>query len=72
MSHLDEFSIVFMDEFQVDVLFLNNRMIDVKAVINGINIDMTLIYGDRVFRKKEIKFRNLLPVLPPLNMVRGL
>ena len=58
--------------FKLMFYFLNNRMIDVKAVINGINIDMTLIYGDRVFRKKEIKFRNLLPVLPPLNMVLGL
>ena len=43
----------FMDEFQVDVLFSNNRMIDVKAVINGIKVFMTFVYGDPVLEKRD-------------------
>lgn len=55
-------ALIFMDEFQVDILFSNNQMIDVKAVINGIKFLMTFVYGDPVLEKK-IKFGNVLRVL---------
>ena len=42
-----------MDRFQVDVLFSNNRMIDVKAVINGIKVYMTFVYGDPVLERRD-------------------
>ena len=46
-------ALFFMDEFQVDVLFSNNRMIDVKAVINGINVYMTFVYRDPVLERRD-------------------
>ena len=42
-----------MNEFQVDILFLNNRMIDVKAVIDGINVYMIFVYGDHVLERRN-------------------
>ena len=45
-------ALFFMDEFQVDVLFSNNQMIDVKAVINGIKVYMTFVYGDPVLERR--------------------
>ena len=46
-------ALFFMDEFQVDVLFSNNRMIDVKAVINGIKVYMTFVYRDHVLERRD-------------------
>ena len=43
----------FMDEFQVNVLFLNNRMIDIEAVTNGIKVYMTFVYGDPVLERRD-------------------
>ena len=42
-----------MDEFQVNVLFSNNRMIDIKTVIDGIKVFMTFVYGDPVLERRD-------------------
>ena len=42
-----------MDEFQVNVLFSNNRMIDIEAVIDGIKVFMTFVYGDPVLERGD-------------------
>ena len=42
-----------MDEFQVNVLFSNNRMIDIEAVIDGIKVFMMFVYGDPVLERRE-------------------
>ena len=42
-----------MDEFQVNVLFSNNCMIDIEAVIDGIKIYMTFFYGDPILEKRD-------------------
>ena len=52
-------ALFFMDEFQVDVLFSINRMIDIKAVINGINVYMTFVYGDPVLEKRDQAWERL-------------
>ena len=36
-------ALFFMNEFQVNVLFSNNRMIDIEAVIDGIKVYMTFV-----------------------------
>ena len=46
-------ALFYMDEFQVNVLFSNNRMIDIEAVIDGIKVFMTFVYGDRVLERRE-------------------
>ena len=46
-------ALFFMDEFQVVILFSNNRMIEVKAVINEINVYKTFVYGDHVLEKRD-------------------
>ena len=47
---LDLFS---MDEFQINVLFSNNRMIDGETVIYGIKVFMTFVYGDHVLEHRD-------------------
>ncbi|KAF8106023.1 hypothetical protein N665_0148s0011 [Sinapis alba] len=42
-----------MDDFQINVLFSNNRMIDVEAIIDGIKVYMTFVYGDPVLEHKD-------------------
>ena len=42
-----------MDEFQVNVLFSNNRMIDIEAVIDGIKFFMMFVYGDPVLERRD-------------------
>ena len=42
-----------MNEFQVNVLFSNNRMIDIESVIDGIKVFMTFVYGDHVLERRE-------------------
>ncbi|CAA7014948.1 unnamed protein product [Microthlaspi erraticum] len=37
-----------VDEFQVNVVYSDNRMIDVEAVIEGNNVFLTFVYGDPV------------------------
>ena len=63
-------ALFFMNEFQIDVLFLNNRMIDVKAVINGINIYMTFVHGDPVLERRD-PVRNVLRISQQLKMDLG-
>ena len=46
-------ALFFMDEFQVNVLFSNNRMIDIEAVIDGIKVYMTFVYGDPVLERRD-------------------
>ena len=46
-------ALLFMDEFQVNVLFSNNRMIDIEAVIDGIKVFMTFVYGDPVLEHRD-------------------
>ncbi|XP_056855051.1 uncharacterized protein LOC130504459 [Raphanus sativus] len=46
-------ALFFMDEFQVNVLFSNNRMIDIEAVIDGIKVFMTFVYGDPVLERRD-------------------
>lgn len=48
------------DEFQINFLFLNNKMIDIEAFIDdieafidGINIFMTFVYGDPVLKHRN-------------------
>ena len=47
-------ALFYMDEFQVNVLFSNNRMIDIEAVIDGIKVFMTFVYGDPVLDRREL------------------
>ena len=42
-----------MDEFQVNVLFSNNRMIDIETIIDGIKVFMTFVYGDHVLERRD-------------------
>ena len=46
-------ALLFMDEFQVNFLFSNNRMIDIEAVIDRIKFFMTFVYGDTVLERRE-------------------
>nr|VDD24878.1 unnamed protein product [Brassica oleracea] len=46
-------ALLFTDEFQVNVLFSNNRMIEIEAVIDGIKVFMTFVYGDPVLERRE-------------------
>ena len=46
-------ALFFMDEFQVNVLFSNNRMIDIEAVIDGIKVYMMFVYGDHVLERRD-------------------
>ncbi|XP_033134325.1 uncharacterized protein LOC117127773 [Brassica rapa] len=46
-------ALFFMDEFQVNVLFSNNCMIDIEAIINGIKVYMTFVYGDPVLERRD-------------------
>lgn len=48
-----------MEEFQVNVLFSNNRMIDVKAVIDGMQVFLTFVYGDPVHARREMVWERL-------------
>ncbi|CAA7045965.1 unnamed protein product [Microthlaspi erraticum] len=48
-----------MDEFQVNVIFSNNRMIDVEAVIDGNKVFMTFVYGDPVQDQRELVWERL-------------
>ncbi|KAL0846715.1 hypothetical protein Bca101_019961 [Brassica carinata] len=42
-----------MDESQVNVLFSNNRMIDIEKIIDGIKVFMTFVYVDLVLKRRE-------------------
>ena len=46
-------ALFFMDEFQVNVLFSKNRMIYIEAVIDGIKVFMTFVYGDPVLERRN-------------------
>ncbi|KAF8113566.1 hypothetical protein N665_0048s0027 [Sinapis alba] len=46
-------ALFFMEDFQVNVLFSNNRMIDIEAIIDGIKVFMTFVYGDPVLERRE-------------------
>ena len=46
-------ALFFMDDFQVNVLFSNNRMIDIEAIIDGIKVYMTFVYGDPVLERRD-------------------
>ena len=37
-----------MDEFQINVLFTNNIMIDIEAIIDGKKVFMTFLYREPV------------------------
>ena len=65
------FALFFMDEFQIDILFSNNRMIDVKAVISGINVYMAFVYGDPVLEKRDQVWERLTRFLPQLEIDFG-
>ena len=53
-------AILFMDEFQVNVLLSNNRMIDIEAIIDGIKVFMTFVYGDLVLERREQVWERLM------------
>ena len=55
-------ALLLMDNLRVNVLFSNNRMIDVEAVIDGVKVFMTFVYGDP----------NVLHVLPLRDLDHGL
>ena len=42
-----------MDEFQVNVLFSNNIMIDIETIIIGIKVHMTFVYEDLVLERRD-------------------
>lgn len=42
-----------MDEFQINVLFTNNKIIDIEAVIDGIKVFLTFVYGDPVLKCRD-------------------
>ena len=46
-------ALFFMDDFQVNILFSNNRMIDIEAVIDGIKVFMTFVYGAPVLERRD-------------------
>ena len=46
-------ALFFMDNFQVNVLFSNNRMIDFEVVVDGVKVFMTFVYGDLVLERRE-------------------
>ena len=46
-------ALFFMDDFQISVLFSNNHMIDVEAVLDGVKFFMTFVYGNPVFVRRE-------------------
>ena len=46
-------ALLFMDEFQVNALSSNNRMIDIEAVIDGVKVFMTFFYGDPVLERRD-------------------
>ncbi|CAA7030771.1 unnamed protein product [Microthlaspi erraticum] len=48
-----------MDEFQVNVIFSNNRMIDVEAVVDGNKVFITFVYGDPVQDRRELVWERL-------------
>ena len=52
-------ALLFMDDFQVNVLFSNNRMIDIEAVIDGIKVFMTFVYGDTVLKRRDQVWKRL-------------
>ena len=46
-------ALFFMVEFQVNVLFSNNIMIDIETVIDGINVYMTFFYENPVLERRD-------------------
>ena len=48
-----------MDEFKVNVLFSNNRMIDIDAIIDGIKVFMTFVYGNPVLERRDQVWKRL-------------
>src|SRR5690606_40245647 len=52
-------ALFFMDFLQVKILFSNNRMIDVSAVIDGIKVYMTFVYGDPVLEHRDLVWERL-------------
>lgn len=48
-----------MDEFQINVLFSNNRVIDVEATIDGVKVFITFVYGDLVYDRKDLVWKRL-------------
>lgn len=45
LSQSGGLALFFMDDFQVNVMFSNNRMTDFEAVIDGTKVFMTFVYG---------------------------
>lgn len=41
-------TLFYNNEFNVSILFANNRIIDIDAVINGNNVFLSFVYGDPV------------------------
>ena len=54
-----DLTLFFMDEFQVNDLFSNNRMTDIETVIDGINIYMRFVYGDPVLEIRDQVWEHL-------------
>ena len=52
-------SLFSMDEFQVNVLFSNNRIIDIEAAIDGIKVFMTFVYCDLVLEHRHQVWKRL-------------
>ena len=46
-------ALYYNNEYQVNVLYTSNRMIDVEAVALGKTVYMTLVYGDPVQDLRE-------------------
>ena len=42
-----------MDEFQINVLFSNNRVINIETVIDGIKVIVTFVYGNPVLERRD-------------------
>ena len=52
-------ALLFMDEIQVNVLFSNNRMIDIEAVKDRIKVFMTFVYGYPVLERRDQIWKHL-------------
>ena len=47
-----------INAFQINVLFSSKKMIDVHAVIDGINVFMTFVYDDHVLERRDQVWKN--------------
>lgn len=46
-------------DFQVNVLFTSNRVIDVEAAVMGKKIFLTFVYGDLIPKQRDLVWERL-------------